>query len=118
MQWDVVLQHREALIDGLVVTLQASAASLVFSTLGGLVLGLADSAPVAWLRAASRVYVELFQNTPYLIVVLFMYHGLATAGLVLSAMGAGVLGLSLYSAAFMAEAIRSGIRSIHRGQWD
>ena len=118
MQWDVVLQHRDTLVEGLLVTIQASVASLVLSTLGGLVLGLADSAPVRWLRATSRIYVELFQNTPYLIVVLFMYHGLATAGLVLSAMGAGVLGLSLYSAAYMAEAIRSGIRSIHRGQWD
>jgi putative glutamine transport system permease protein len=118
MQWDVVFQHRDLLAEGLVVTLEASAASLVLSTLGGLVLGLADSAPVSWIRSVARVYVEVFQNTPYLIVVLFMYHGLANAGLLLSPMGAGVLGLSLYSAAYMAEAIRSGIRSIHRGQWD
>lgn len=118
MQWDVVLRHRDLLAEGLVVTIEASVASLVLSTLGGLVLGLADSAPVSWIRSVSRVYVEVFQNTPYLIVVLFMYHGLANAGLLLSPMGAGVLGLSLYSAAYMAEAIRSGIRSIHRGQWD
>src|SRR5919201_4296877 len=118
MQWDVVLQHREVLAEGLLVTIEASVASLVLSTAGGLVLGLADSAPVAALRWCSRVYVELFQNTPYLIVVLFIYHGLATTGLLLTAMQAGVVGLSMYSAAYMAEAIRSGIRAIHRGQWD
>lgn len=118
MQWNVVIQYRAELAQGLVVTAEAAVASLALSTLGGLVVGLAGGAPPKSLRVLSRVYIELFQNTPYLIVVFFMYHGLAHTGILLSALQAGVLGLSLYSAAYMAEAIRSAIRSIHRGQWE
>lgn len=118
MQWDIVIQYRAEMAQGLLVTVEAAVASLVLSTLGGVVVGLAGSAPVRSLRGASRVYIEVFQNTPYLIIVYFMYHGLGHLGLLLTALQAGVLGLSIYSAAYMAEAIRSAVQSIHRGQWE
>jgi len=83
----------------------------------GIVVVVANASPVHAMRVATRIYVEVFQNTPYLLVVLFVYHGLAEVGLKFSALQAGIIGLSMYSGAYMAEAMRSGILAVDRGQW-
>lgn len=83
----------------------------------GIVVVVARSAPSRALRSAASVYVEVFQNTPYLLVVLFVYDGLAQIGLRFDALQAGIIGLSIYSGAYMAEAIRSGFLAVDRGQW-
>lgn len=83
----------------------------------GTAVVIASASPVRVLRVAAAVFVEIFQNTPYLLVVLFAYDGLAQVGLRFSALQAGIVGLSVYSGAYMAEAIRSGLLAVDRGQW-
>lgn len=71
-----------------------------------------------WLRAIGYIYVEFIRNTPLLIQVFFFYFGLPSIGIKLNAFQSGTIGLSIYTAAFIAEAVRAGIQSIPKGQME
>jgi len=96
-------------------------------TVGALVLGVLLAAmrvsPVPVLRGFGTLWVNTFRNTPLTLIVFFCYFGLfSTLGLSLSDdidlnnYWLGVIGLSVYTAAFVCEAIRSGINTVPVGQ--
>jgi len=62
--------------------------------------------------------VEFFRNTPLLIQIFFFFHALPRAGLTLSAFASALWALSIYTAAYVAEVVRAGVQSIHRGQME
>jgi glutamate transport system permease protein len=97
------------------------------STVGALVLGVLLAAmrvsPVPVLRAFGTGWVNIFRNTPLTLIIFFCYFGLfSTLGLSLADdidlnnYWLGVIGLSVYTAAFVCEAIRSGINTVPAGQ--
>ncbi|HEY0210645.1 amino acid ABC transporter permease [Acerihabitans sp.] len=97
------------------ITLWLSACSAL---LGGL-LGFAVHALCRRRRAAYalwRAYVWLIRGTPYLAQLAVIYFGLPSVGIMLSATGATILSLTLYSAAYFSEIFRSSWQSITRGQ--
>ena len=94
---------------------------------GALVLGVLLAAmrvsPVPVLRAFGTAWVNTFRNTPLTLIIFFCYFGLyAVLGLSiadaidLNNFWLGVIGLSVYTAAFVCEAIRSGINTVPAGQ--
>jgi glutamate transport system permease protein len=72
--------------------------------------------PVPPLRSAGAAYVELFRNTPLTVLMILAGFGLPDAGIRFSYYTFAVLALSLYTGAFMSEAIRSGVNAVGRGQ--
>jgi putative glutamine transport system permease protein len=62
--------------------------------------------------------VEFFRNTPIVIQVFLFAIGLPTLGIRFSEFTSGVLGLSIYTGAFIAEALRAGIQSVPKGQME
>jgi len=99
----------------------------VAGTVGALVLGVLLAAmrvsPVPVLRGFGTLWVNTFRNTPLTLIVFFCYFGLfSTLGLSLADdidlnnYWLGVIGLSVYTAAFVCEAIRSGINTVPAGQ--
>lgn len=125
--WKLVLsgEYLRWIIDGVVVTCQLSAISLVLAmAIGTLiaVMRLSGVRPLVWFSAG---FTEFFRNTPLLVQIFFWYFG---SDAVLPAavnqwlykqnfeFAAGVIALSVYTAAFIAEEIRSGIFSIPRTQ--
>src|SRR5688500_10455292 len=93
----------------------------VISGLCALVLGTALAAmrvsPVRPLRGAATFYVELFRNTPLTVVFFFLVFGIVEIDLQFpSRFIASVAALSLYTAAFVCEALRSGINAVPAGQ--
>jgi glutamate transport system permease protein len=112
------------LIDNLPLLLRGFWMTLVLSVLGGigaLVLGTMLAAlrvsPSAPLRGLGYFYVELLRNTPLTVVFFFMAFGLPQLDLALpNFFLAGLLALVLYTAAFVCEAIRSGINTVPAGQ--
>jgi glutamate transport system permease protein len=112
------------LIDNLPLLLRGFWTTLVLSVLAGLgalVLGTLLAAlrvsPSAPLRGLGYVYVELLRNTPLTVVFFFMAFGLPQLDLALpSFFLASLLALVLYTAAFVCEAIRSGINAVAPGQ--
>lgn len=93
---------------------------IVWTTLGSLVLGTVIAAfrvsPVAPLRAFGSAYVTLVRNCPLTIVLFFFAFGLPEIGINQSYYLFGVAALIVYTAAFVCEAIRSGINSVASGQ--
>ena len=90
----------------------ALALALLLGVLFG-VLGTAQWKPFRWLN---RVYVEFIQNTPLVIQVFFLYHGLPHLGIMLPVFSVGMLGVGIYHGAYIAEVVRAGIQAIPRGQ--
>ena len=88
--------------------------------IGSLVLGVVIAAcrvsPVPPLRAFGSTWVTTFRNTPLSVVLFFCAFGLPALGINRSYYFFGVLGLVLYTSAFVCEAVRSGINSVSAGQ--
>src|SRR4051794_1397188 len=73
--------------------------------------------PVPPLRGLATFYVEVFRNTPLTVVFFFLVFGIVEIGLQFpSRFAAAVAALSLYTAAFVCEALRSGINAVPPGQ--
>lgn len=109
--------HAGLLVQGLFVTLQISAISLVFAFAVGLITALLQLSDSFVARTTARVYLETVRNTPLLIQIFFIYFVMGPA-LGLSRFPSAVLALSLFEGAYTSEIIRAGIVSIHRGQWE
>jgi polar amino acid transport system permease protein len=114
-------QYHDWLLSGLWVSLELSGLTLVFALPLAVLVALLRLAPLAPLRWLGVVYVEGIRNVPLLAHLLFWYFGAPEllpealkerlyAGNV--ELASGVVALTLYIAAYMAEDIRSGIRAI------
>jgi glutamate transport system permease protein len=93
---------------------------IVWAMVGALVLGLIVAAcrvsPVPPLRGFGAFWVTVFRNTPLSLVLFFCAFGLPELGINRSFYFFGVLGLILYTSAFVCEAVRAGINSVSAGQ--
>jgi aspartate/glutamate/glutamine transport system permease protein len=69
-----------------------------------------------WLRRLGAVYVETFRNIPLLVLLFISFAGLRRAGAEIGPWEAGIISLGLYTAAYVAEALRSGVFSVSQGQ--
>ncbi|HEY6434277.1 MAG TPA: amino acid ABC transporter permease [Acetobacteraceae bacterium] len=97
-------------------TLKMTALAYAVAVAAGLLLALARISRRRTLAAAAGWYIELIRGTPALTQLFLIYFGLASAGFVLSAFTAAVVGLGMNYAAYLAEVYRAGIRAIHSGQ--
>jgi putative glutamine transport system permease protein len=84
----------------------------------GIVFGLLATSGKRVLKAISRVYVEIIQNTPVLLQMCFLYYALAFSGHSPGIIVTGILALGIYTGAYMAEVIRAGIESVPKGQFE
>ena len=119
--------YHDMLVAGLILSLQLAAATLVFALPLALLVALLRLAPWAALRWMGFAYVEAIRNIPLLAHMLFWYFGapeLLPESVKLwiyqgniEAISA-VIALTLYTAAFMAEDVRSGIRAVPPRQFE
>ena len=98
------------------VTILVATAAQTGATAIGFVLALGMRSRVASLRLAVATYVWLFRGTPPLVLLLLAYFGLPQLGIRLGVLEAGLICLSMYSAAYMAEIVRAALGAIDRGQ--
>lgn len=106
------------LLQGLVTTLLLSVAAIVCSTLIGLFAAVLRSFGPWGTSGIAKLYTELFRGTPVLITLMFIYFGVSYFGYAIDVFAAGVIGLSVYQGAYIAEVFRSGIESVPKGQWE
>ena len=125
---EVLNEYRGQIIEAFWITIQLT----VFSALGALILGTVVAAmrlaPVPTLNWLGTAYVNVLRNTPLTLVILFCSFGLAqTLGVTLadptsptsirdSNFRLAVLGLTLYTAAFVCETVRAGVNTVPLGQ--
>jgi glutamate transport system permease protein len=110
-------------VTGFLWILKLTGAAAVGSLVLGVLLAAMRVSPVPVLRGFGTGWVNIFRNTPLTLIVFFCYFGLYSAlGLELADdidinnYWLGVVGLSVYTAAFVCEAIRSGINTVPVGQ--
>lgn len=113
---DVLLDNLPAFSDGLLTTVWLVAAGAVGSLLLGIVVTAARVSPVSVLRKAAFVYVQTFMNVPLLALLVLFVFALPDVGLLMPLTTTVLVVLVVYEAAYVAEAVRSGINSVAVGQ--
>lgn len=98
------------------VTIQLTVASFALAVLIGILLALGKLSPIRPLRMFCTAYVEVARGIPALAILFLLYFGLVPLGIVLDAFTAGVVGLGMAAAGYIAEVFRAGIQAIHKGQ--
>ena len=109
---------RFALVEGFLRTIEISILSITFGTLAGLAIGVALTYGRLPLRLLSRVYVDVIRGTPVLVLVLACFYMPSVFRVSLEALTAGVLALTLFCAAHIAEILRGALIAIPPGQME
>jgi His/Glu/Gln/Arg/opine family amino acid ABC transporter permease subunit len=109
-----IWEHRDLIVEGLLTTIALSLAALCLAGAIGIVIGTLGAARSRLARVTSGLYVETTRNVPLLVHMYVWY--MALAFLKLPAFSCAMLGLSLYSGAYVAEVVRAGLGSIPLGQ--
>lgn len=105
------------LLQGLFVTLEITAYSLVLATVISLSTALLRLSKSTVGRGLARLYLETIRNTPLLVQIFFLYFVMAPI-FDIGRTATAVLALSLFEGAYASEIIRAGINSIDKGQWE
>ncbi|HEY8374010.1 MAG TPA: amino acid ABC transporter permease [Pseudonocardiaceae bacterium] len=114
---DVLLNNLDLFVPGFLNTIKLFVISAVASLVLGTVLAMMRVSPVPVLRAAGAAYVTLLRNTPLTLVFFFFVFAYPLLKIVeLSFFTAAVTALSVYTAAFVCEVVRSGINTVPVGQ--
>jgi len=117
-KWEAAFRDWAVFAEGFKTTILVAVLALTLALLLGIVFGVLGTSQWTLAKVVSRVYVEFIQNTPLVIQVFFLYHGLPHMGVMLPVFVVGVLGVGVYHGAYIAEVVRAGINSIHRGQME
>src|SRR5437588_5447690 len=88
---------------------------MAFSLLLGTVVGVLRVSPIGLLATIADGYTEFFRNIPLLIVLFFVLNGLPYMGITLPFFWVGVTGLTVYTAAYVAEIVRAGLQAVGSG---
>ncbi|ODG91498.1 glutamine ABC transporter permease [Gottfriedia luciferensis] len=113
IDFSILTEHMEYFLEGLRVTILTSLIALLCSFILGTIIAVMRIAPIKPLNWLGSIYVEFIRNIPVLVVVFFTYLAGSFSGMV-----AGTIGLTIYTAAFISEAIRAGILSVPKGQME
>jgi glutamate transport system permease protein len=114
--FDILTENFDAFASGLWVTTRLVVASFVIALVLGTVVAALRVAPNPWLQRLGGVYVEVFRNVPLLVLLFIAFAGVRRAGVDITAWTAGIASLGIYTSAYVAETLRSGVFAVSRGQ--
>jgi His/Glu/Gln/Arg/opine family amino acid ABC transporter permease subunit len=114
--WGVLSENFPQFASGFWVTVQLVAVSFVIAMVVGTVVAALRVAPLKILNRIGGIYVEIFRNTPLLVILIISFAGLRRAGFDVQRFWAGWFSLGLYTAAYIAETLRSGVFAVGKGQ--
>ena len=113
---NVLVHNFPAFAAGFRTTLALTLASFAGALAIGIVVASLRVSPVAPLRAAGAAYVETIRNIPLLVLMFLFFFGFPKIGIQYPPFASAVIVLAAYTGSFMAEAIRSGVNTVARGQ--
>lgn len=128
--WSQLITPSGSFLDGLGLTVLMAVCAEIIGVVLGLVFAQFRLSRRRGLRYIASAYVWVMRGTPLLVQIVFIYTGLAAAGILhfhditvgsLTIPGnlqAGILALGLHEAAYMAEIFRSGILAVDVGQFE
>jgi putative glutamine transport system permease protein len=114
--WEVLTEHFPEFSSGFWVTVRLVVISFAIAMVVGTAVAALRIAPLKPLKWIGAVYVEVFRNTPLLVLLFISFAGLRRAGVAIDPWVAGTASLGLYTSAYVAEALRSGVFAVGSGQ--
>lgn len=125
---DLLNKYGSQLLDAFWTTIQLTVLSAICALVLGTILAAMRVSPIPVARAFAAAYVTIFRNTPLTLIIIFCLFGLSQVlGVNLAPQSSptfiidnnfrlAVLGLSVYTASFVCESLRSGINTVHVSQ--
>ena len=118
-RWAAFFANFGQFAKGFLYTLGISIGALIVALLLGLIFGAMSSTRNKVLRGISRVYVEIFQNTPFLVQFVVVFYGisiLTDGNVMIPTSLTAILCVGVYTGAYISEIIRTGIEAVPKGQ--
>ena len=112
----IAMTKMPVFLQGAGMTLQLAAWTVALGSVFGILVALMRLSKFRLIRWISTAYVEFLRGTPLLVQVLIVYFGLPQLGIKMPRMTAGIVALTINSAAYMSEIVRSGIQAVDHGQ--
>ncbi len=107
------------LLEGALTTVEITSVSLLLGCALGLLIGIGRLNPARRLvYGMCTAYVAAIRGTPLLVQLFILFFGLPQFGILLPAYLCGVMGLGVYSGAYVSEIVRGAIQSIDKGQME
>ncbi|MFZ1382231.1 MAG: amino acid ABC transporter permease [Scrofimicrobium sp.] len=116
LDFSFVSEYQVRLVDGFILTLKICLASVVLALVIGIPVALAANSPILPLRYAADIYVKIIRGTPLLVQIYLFYYIIGTAWGINNKTWAGIIILSVFNGAYVAEIIRGSASSLDRDQ--
>lgn len=116
--WEFVWRIMPTMIEGAKITVLATILGSAVAAVVGLVIALLRRSPNRLVSRPVGFFAEFIRGTPLLVQLYFIFYVLPGAGILLSPLVAGVIGLGLHYGTYAAEVYRAGIDNVPRGQWE
>lgn len=113
---DIFVDSAGPLLAALGTTVVMAVVAGIGSLIVGTLIAAARISPIPVLRGAAFAYVQFFVNVPLLVLLILAVFALPDAGILMPLAPTTVIVLTLYEAAYVAEAIRSGVNTVGNGQ--
>ncbi len=116
--FSILTNNLDLYLEGFKYTVMSSVVALIGSFILGIIMAVMRIAPIRVLNWFGAVYVEFIRNIPLVLIAFVFYFAFPVMGITLNGFVAGTAALTVYTAAFIAEAIRAGILSVPKGQME
>lgn len=120
MNFSFLPEYYEFFLTGALRTIYLSIFTVLFGVILGMIISLMRMSSKRILSYPARAYISFIRGTPILVQLFIIFYGLPQLGgfLELPDFVAGVLALSINSAAYVAEIFRAGIQAVDKGQME
>lgn len=112
LDFSILLEDYAVILKGIYITIYVSVISSIMAFVLGSIFVYFRTSPNEIIKRITEFFVSITRNTPLLIVIYLFYKGLPSIGIVFSSLACGILALGIYTAAYVSDAILSGIYAV------
>ncbi len=112
-------------LGGLALTFYIAFIAIIFSFIFGSLLGIARYSDIKIIKIPAILYIELFRALPLIMVIFWVFFAVPIVGgaifetkIAVSALTSAIISFTLFEAAYIAEIVRAGLKSIPQGQFE
>ncbi|GAK41430.1 amino acid ABC transporter permease [Paenibacillus urinalis] len=118
-RFDIIVEYLPLILKGMLLTIGLSIVSILLGAVLGLFISFGKMAKPKYLNWPASLYINFFRGTPFYVQILIVHFGVVPMFYgSTDAITAGILSMTLNSAAYMAEIYRAGIQSVDQGQFE
>lgn len=112
LDFSILLTEYKTILNGIYITILISIISSILAFILGTIFVYFRTSRKKLVKKITDFIISCIRNTPLLIIIYLFYKGLPSLKIVLPAFTCGVLALSIYSAAYISDALLSGVYAV------